>query len=106
MNLGLPESCRRFSLSPSGGEKAGVRGPSWGLGAQSASNGRGVLLTLPPTILGTRAAKTCSTSRVALSRQAVGCRSPPNIHIEVWATNAVTFTNAIWQVHQELFAPP
>ena len=27
-------------------------------------------------------------------------------YIEVWATNAVTFTNAIWQAHQELFAPP
>jgi hypothetical protein len=25
---------------------------------------------------------------------------------EVWAANAVTFTNAIWQAHQELFAPP
>src|ERR1019366_2887611 len=30
-NLGLPESCRRFSLSHSEGEKAGVKGPSWGL---------------------------------------------------------------------------
>ncbi|HXR05392.1 MAG TPA: hypothetical protein VN836_11865 [Verrucomicrobiae bacterium] len=27
-------------------------------------------------------------------------------YIEVWATNAVVFTNAIWQAHQELFAPP
>jgi hypothetical protein len=27
-------------------------------------------------------------------------------YIEVWATNAVTFTNAIWQAHQELFRPP
>ena len=27
-------------------------------------------------------------------------------YIEVWATNAVTFANAIWQAHQELFAPP
>jgi hypothetical protein len=27
-------------------------------------------------------------------------------YIEVWATNAVTFTNAIWQAHQELFMPP
>ncbi len=27
-------------------------------------------------------------------------------YIEVWATNAVTFTNAIWQAHQELFTPP
>ena len=56
-NLGLPESCRRFSLSHSEGEKAGVKGPSWGLGAHSASNGRGVLLILSPTILGTRTAK-------------------------------------------------
>src|ERR1039457_866187 len=37
LNLGLPQSCRRFSLSPSEGERAGVRGPSWGSGAQSAS---------------------------------------------------------------------
>jgi len=27
-------------------------------------------------------------------------------YIEVWATNAVMFTNAIWQAHQELFTPP
>jgi hypothetical protein len=27
-------------------------------------------------------------------------------YIEVWATDAITFTNAIWQAHQELFAPP
>jgi hypothetical protein len=27
-------------------------------------------------------------------------------YIEVWATNAITFTNAIRQAHQELFAPP
>jgi len=27
-------------------------------------------------------------------------------YIEVWATNANTFTNAIWQAHQELFTPP
>jgi len=26
-------------------------------------------------------------------------------YIEVWATNAVVFTNAIWQAHQELFTP-
>ena len=27
-------------------------------------------------------------------------------YIEVFATNAVAFTNAIWQAHQELSAPP
>lgn len=27
-------------------------------------------------------------------------------YIEVWATNATVFTNAIFQAHQELFAPP
>ena len=27
-------------------------------------------------------------------------------YIEVWATNAVTFTNAIWQAHLQLTAPP
>ena len=27
-------------------------------------------------------------------------------YIEVWATNAVVFTNAIWQAHQELFTLP
>jgi hypothetical protein len=27
-------------------------------------------------------------------------------YIEVWATNAVTLTNAIWQAHQELLAQP
>jgi hypothetical protein len=43
MNLGLPESCRRFPLSPSEGERAGVRGPPWGSGAQSAAVCRGVL---------------------------------------------------------------
>ena len=26
-------------------------------------------------------------------------------YIEVWATNAITFTNAIWQAHQEFFGP-
>ena len=26
-------------------------------------------------------------------------------YIEVWATNATVFTNAIWQAHQELIAP-
>jgi hypothetical protein len=43
MNLRLPEICRRFSLSPSEGERAGVRGPSWGSGVQSASACRGIL---------------------------------------------------------------
>ncbi len=27
-------------------------------------------------------------------------------YIEVWATNATVFTNALWQAHLELFAPP
>jgi DNA-binding response OmpR family regulator len=36
-NIGSPESCRRFPLSPSEGERAGVRGLTWGSGAQSAS---------------------------------------------------------------------
>jgi hypothetical protein len=45
MGFGSPESCRRFPLSPSEGERAGVRGPllPCGSGAQSASNCRGVL---------------------------------------------------------------
>ena len=34
---------RRFPLSPSEGERAWVRGPSWGSGVQSASKCRGVL---------------------------------------------------------------
>ncbi|MGD0262633.1 MAG: aminotransferase class I/II-fold pyridoxal phosphate-dependent enzyme [Verrucomicrobiota bacterium] len=40
-----PESCRRFPLSPSEGERAGERGPSLprGSGPQSASSCRGVL---------------------------------------------------------------
>ena len=50
LNLGSPETCRRLPLSPSEGERAGVRGPSLpgGSGAQSASNGRGVLLSSGP----------------------------------------------------------
>jgi hypothetical protein len=48
MNLGLPESWRRFPLglkSRPVGTSEGVRGPSlpWGSGAQSASECRGVL---------------------------------------------------------------
>ena len=45
MSLDSPESCRRFSLSPSEGERAGVRGPTLPRGseAQYASHGRGVL---------------------------------------------------------------
>ena len=39
MNLGSPESCRRFPLSPSEGE----RGPTWISGTQCASECRGVL---------------------------------------------------------------
>ena len=27
-------------------------------------------------------------------------------YLEVWATNAITFTNAIWQAHQEIFVMP
>jgi len=27
-------------------------------------------------------------------------------YIEVFATNAIAFTNAIWQAHQQLCAPP
>jgi hypothetical protein len=27
-------------------------------------------------------------------------------YIEVWATNALAFTNAIWQAHSELFGAP
>jgi DNA-binding response OmpR family regulator len=38
LNVGSPESCRRFPLSPAEGERAGVRGPSWSSGAQSASD--------------------------------------------------------------------
>jgi hypothetical protein len=43
MNLGSHETCRRFPLSPSEGERVGERGPPlpWGSGAQSASNCRG-----------------------------------------------------------------
>jgi YVTN family beta-propeller protein len=49
LNLDSPESWRRFPLSPSEGERAGVRGPllPGGSGAQSASNGRGVLSMAP-----------------------------------------------------------
>ena len=43
MTLGLSESCRRFPLSPSEGERAGVRGASLPSGAESASSGPGVL---------------------------------------------------------------
>jgi len=45
MNLNSPEIGRRFPLSPSEGERAGVRGPplSWDSGAQNASKCRGVL---------------------------------------------------------------
>ena len=43
LSLGSPESCRRFPLSPSEGERAGVRGPTWGSGAQSAAKCRRVL---------------------------------------------------------------
>ena len=41
LNLGSPESCRRFPLSPSEGEGRG-EGPTWGSGAQSASECRGL----------------------------------------------------------------
>jgi len=43
MSFDSPASCRRFSLSPSEGERAGVRGPSWGSGEQSAPVCRGGL---------------------------------------------------------------
>jgi DNA-binding response OmpR family regulator len=36
-NVASPASSRRFPLSPSEGERARVRGPTWGSGAQSAS---------------------------------------------------------------------
>jgi len=52
LNLGSPASCRGFSLSPSEGERAGVRGPSWGSGAQRASDGRAVLSWLPRAACG------------------------------------------------------
>ena len=35
-NVASPERCRQFSLSPPEGERTGVRGPTWGLGQQSA----------------------------------------------------------------------
>ncbi len=43
MNLVVPEGCRQFPLSPSEGERAGVRAPTRDSGAQSASKGRGIL---------------------------------------------------------------
>ena len=43
MSLNSPESCRRFPLAPSEGERTGVRGPFRGSGALSASKGRAVL---------------------------------------------------------------
>jgi hypothetical protein len=43
LNVASPASCRRFPLSPSEGERAGVRGPSLGSGVQSASKCQGVL---------------------------------------------------------------
>ena len=53
MNLASPESCGRFPLSPSEGERAGVRGPFWplGSGARSASNGRGFLSSFQGEVL-------------------------------------------------------
>jgi len=48
-SLGSPESCRQFPLSPSEGERAGVRGPSPGSGTQSVSEGQRVL----PSPIGT-----------------------------------------------------
>ena len=44
MNLGSPESCRRFPPSPSEGDRAGLRGPPspWRSGAQCASSCRGI----------------------------------------------------------------
>jgi hypothetical protein len=49
-------------------------------------------------------------SYLAMMQQGIyplGSASPlRSQYIEVWATNAVTFTNAIWQAHQELFTPP
>jgi len=46
MSLALPESWRRFPLSPSEGERVGERGSSllWGSGAQSASKWSGCSL--------------------------------------------------------------
>jgi hypothetical protein len=43
LSPGSPESCRRFPLSPSEGERAGVRGPTYGSGMQRASESRGGL---------------------------------------------------------------
>jgi hypothetical protein len=47
-NLDSPESSRRLSLSPSEGERAGVRGPfsPWGSGVRDVSKGRGALSRL------------------------------------------------------------
>jgi 2-hydroxyglutaryl-CoA dehydratase, D-component len=47
-NLDSPESSRRDSLSPSEGERAGVRGPfsPWGSGMRDASKGQGALSRL------------------------------------------------------------
>ena len=49
LNLDSPENWRRFPLSPSEGERVGERGPflPGSSGAQSASNGRGVLSLAP-----------------------------------------------------------
>ena len=43
LNLGLSGGCRQFPLSPSEGERVGLRGPTWGSGPQSASKCRGIL---------------------------------------------------------------
>jgi hypothetical protein len=65
----ITEICRRFSLSPSEGERAGVRGPS---GAQSASNGQGVCSLSRRLLLG--------LALLTLSRLCFGAEPVPLIH--------------------------
>ena len=48
MSLSLPESCRRLPLSPSEGERAGVRGPS--LPGSSAAQGALPIRGIPPCV--------------------------------------------------------
>ena len=60
-----PMTCRRFPLSPSEGERAGVRGPRWlwSSGAQTASNGRGVLSRLAAMLFGYSVRGQCRMER-------------------------------------------
>jgi Cu+-exporting ATPase len=69
MTFGLPESSRRFPLSPSEGERAGERGPSLpgDSGAKSASNGGGDLFLRLASALASHSAHPISQAIARLS---------------------------------------